>query len=82
MKFDKIWTMFERVIYHNMKIFFTIFCRTYRLDHQCYDAEIFLSYLPYSKKLWRSKSWAKRATARHWRKKIWQKSMCRFSAIN
>ena len=30
----------------------------------------------YSKKLWRSKSLAKRATARHWRKKLWRKSMC------
>jgi len=28
--------------------------------------------IPYSKKLWRSKSLAKRATARHWRKKLWR----------
>ena len=44
MKFDKIWSMFERVIRHNMK-FFAIFCHTYQLDHQCYDAEDFLRYL-------------------------------------
>ena len=36
----------------------------------------------YSKKLWWSKSLAKRATARHWWKKLWRKSMCRFRAIN
>ena len=41
MKFEKIWSRIKRVIYHNMKIFFTIFCHAYRLDHQCYDAEIF-----------------------------------------
>jgi len=28
-------------------------------------------YIPYSKKLWRFKSLAKRATASHWRKKLW-----------
>ena len=36
------------------------------------------NYIPYSKKLWRSKSLVKRGTARHWQKKLWQKSMCRF----
>ena len=33
--------MFERIIHHNMKFFFTLFCCTYWLDHQCYDTEIF-----------------------------------------
>jgi len=30
----------------------------------------------YSKKLWQSKSLAKRATARHWRKKLWWMLTC------
>ena len=42
MKCDKIWSMFEWVIHHNIKKNFTIFCHTYWLDHQCYDTEIFL----------------------------------------
>ena len=45
MKFDKILSMFEGVIYHNMKKVFKIFCHAYWLDHQCYDAEAFIRYL-------------------------------------
>jgi len=33
-------------------------------------------HIPYSKKLWRSKSLAKRVTARNWRKKLWQMLTC------
>jgi len=32
--------------------------------------------IPYSKKLWRSKSLVKRATARHWQKKLWRMLTC------
>ena len=41
---------------------------------------VVLMCVPYSKKLWRSKSLAKRATARHWRKKLWRK-VYRFRAL-
>ena len=41
MKFDKIWSMIEGVIHHNMKIFFTIFCRTYWQDHHAMILKFF-----------------------------------------
>ena len=46
MKFDKIWSMFVRVIHHNMKTFLQISVTpTYELDHQFHDAEIFCRHL-------------------------------------
>ena len=44
---------------------------TYRFLYDMWNLNFFE--IPYSKKLWRSKSLAKRATARYWRKKLWRK---------
>ena len=45
LKFDEIWSIFEKVIHNNMKFFLQIFCHAYRIDHQCYDSEIFVRHL-------------------------------------